>query len=115
MVVEWPYESVNNDFYGMTRVNDENIISTRFESGKERYTLKNSSPKLTISVMLDIHSKAEELAFWKWYTDTLKSRTETILLSDFLGSGIDKEYRMIDEPSAEGQNPRIFTFTFREE
>lgn len=114
MAVEWS-SSVSTAFYGMQRSPEDNTLVTEFESGKKRYILKNSTPKLTFSVMLDISTKAEERAFWTWYTEVLMSRTQTVYLDDFLGSGDTKEYRMIEEPSAEGLVPKVFTFTFREE
>lgn len=102
-------------FYGMTRSSEENIISTKFESGKERCRLKNSVPKRTISVQLDLQSKEEERDFWDWYDNELLSRSETVFLPDFLGSTKGREYRMTEEPSIEGQLPKTLTLTFREE
>lgn len=114
MAVEWP-TGVNKKFYGMQRSSENNTLVTEFESGRKRYTLKNSVPKLVFSVMLDISTKAEERLFWAWYSNTLLSRTKTVNLPDFLGGGTVKEYRMTEEPSAEGQLPKTFTFNFREE
>lgn len=116
MAVNWP-EGVPNKFYGMQRTPENNTLTTEFESGKKRYILKNSSPKITFSVMLDLKSKTEELLFWNWYKDVLLSRTQTVMLPDFLepDSETEKEYRMIEEPSAEGLLPKTFTFNFKEE
>lgn len=113
MAVEWS-TNVNMKFYGMTRATEENVIKTQFESGRERYRLKNSSPKIAFSVQLDLNTKAEERAFWDWYNDTLLSRTETVYLPDFLGGTTGKEYRMTEEPSIEGQRPKVLTLTFKE-
>lgn len=114
MAVEWP-EGVNKKFYGMQRSPEDNTLVTQFESGRKRYTLRNSVPKITFSVMLDIKTKTEERNFWAWYSNVLCSRTQTVNLPDFLGSGTTVEYRMTEEPSAEGLLPRTFTFKFREE
>lgn len=113
MAVEWSAD-VNKKFYGMTRSTEENIITTKFESGKERTRLKNSAPKMVFSVQLDLSTRAEERTFWDWYDNTLLSRTETVFLPDFLGSSEGKEYRMMEEPSCEGIEPKTLTLTFKE-
>lgn len=113
MAVEWS-QDVNKDFYGMTRTTEENVITTKFESGKERLRLKNSVPKMVFSVQLALKTWAEERSFWEWYDSTLLSRTETVNLPDFMGSGITKEYRMTEEPSGEGIDPKTLTLTFKE-
>ena len=113
MAVEWS-ASVNMKFYGMTRATEENVIKTQFESGRERYRLKNSAPKVTFSVQLDLDTREEERAFWDWYANTLLSRTETVYLPDFLGGTSAKEYRIMEEPSVEGQRPKVLPLTLKE-
>lgn len=113
MAVEWSAD-VNQKFYGMTRTTEENIITTKFESGRERTRLKNSEAKKVFSVQLDIATRAEERIFWDWYNNTLLSRAETVFLPDFLGGRTRKEYRMTEEPSGGGIEPKTLTLTFKE-
>ena len=113
MAVNWS-GAVDTNFYGMTSSASENIITTEFESGKKRTRLKNSSVRRTFSVQLDLWTKTEEAAFWFWYDTALHSRAQTVWLPDFLGQAVMKEYRMTEEPSCEGQHPKVLTLSFEE-
>ena len=113
MAVNWPND-VNTNFYGMTGSSVENVITTEFESGKKRTRLKNSSVKRTFSVNLDLWTSAEDESFWDWYDTSLRSRAQTVWLKDFRGTNVIKEYRMTQEPSSEGQKPKILSLTFEE-
>lgn len=113
MAVNWS-EDISTTFYGMTTTTTENIITTEFESGKKRTRLKNSSPKRTFSVKLDLWTKEEETGFWTWYDTRLHSRAQTVWLPDFFGRPEMKEYRMTAEPTCEGQRPKILSLSFEE-
>lgn len=113
MTVEWP-GTVSAKFYGMTRSTEENSEEVKFESGKTRRYLRNSSPKKNFSVSVDLWSRQEERDFWEWYSETLLSRVNWVTLPDFTGSGESKDYEMTDEPSSEGQMPVVLTLSFRE-
>lgn len=103
-------------FYGMESSSAENVEETVFESGKSRYTLKNSSPKLIHSFSFLISSKAEELSFWNWYRNTLLSRTQTVGLTDLVTHSGIKEYRMTVEPKIQNsQYPKECSVTVKEE
>lgn len=103
-------------FFGMDTEPSENVEETVFESGKSRYTLKNSSAKLIHSFSFLISSKEEELSFWNWYNTILLSRTQTVGLIDLVSHSGVKEYRMIKEPQIQNsQYPKECSVSVKEE
>lgn len=113
-MVEWYKDTF--DFYELTTTPDSNIIETQFESGKVRYTLKNSTPKKTHNFNFDLKNKDDELNFWTWYSDTLLSRTQTVKLLNLISGKGFKEYRVTEEPSvSEGSYPKTCSMSVREE
>lgn len=104
------------DFYGMTTKPEENVIETKFESGKSRYTLMNQSPKLTHQFSFLLKNKADEQSFWYWYSNILLSRTQTVELTDLVSHEGLKEYRMISEPAVQdSQYPKEVQIEVKEE
>lgn len=113
-MVDWYKEE--QKFYGMTTEPENNVEETVFESGKTRYTLKNSSSKLVHSCSFLIMNKAEEVTFWNWYNNILLSRTQTVRLTDLVEHQGEKEYRVTSEPQMQNsQFPKECQITFKEE
>ena len=114
-MTQW-YKS-EQKFFGMTTAPENNVITTEFESGKVRYQLRNSTPKLTHSFSFLLKSKEDELAFWNWYNNDLLSRTQTVELYDLVKGAPDKkEYRMTTEPAVQdSQYPKECQINVKEE
>lgn len=112
-MVSW-YKN-EESFYAMTTAPDVNVEETTFESGKSRYTLKNSSPKKIHKCSFLVKTKTEETTFWNWYENTLLSRTQNVRLTNLVTHSGNKEYQMTEEPSfTNSQYPKECTVTFKE-
>lgn len=112
-MVQW--FSNKQNFYAMSTNSNENIEEVEFESGKKRYYLKNSSPKLSHSFSFLLKDKAEEVAFWNWYSNILLSRTQTVELMNLVTLEGTKEYQMTEEPSInDSQFPKEVNITVEE-
>lgn len=115
-MIAWA-ENVNNNAYGMETTLKENVIITEFESGKSRTYLKNSSPKMVHSFMLDLKdtgATSEYKRFLSWWKNDLKSGSLSFAFQDLItGTGLS-EYKMTEVPSATGQKWKTITITVEE-
>lgn len=114
MSVEWS-DKVNSDFYGMSYGANENTETVKFESGKPRTFLKNSTPTKSMTFRVSFWTKGEELAFWDWYENVLLSGAEALRLTDLVSLEGTREYRMTSTPKvSEGAFPLTCTISVEE-
>lgn len=114
MAVNWS-PRVNTKFYAMSAGAKENIEETEFESGIVRTNLKSSSMRRRFTVSFPLRSREEENFFWDWYDNTLLSRTQNFVVTDFVRRDRLTEYRMTGEPDVDGsQYPKKATIEVEE-
>lgn len=70
-VVKWP-EQVNKKFYALSKVPEDNFISTEFASGRKTVILKNTRFVNHIKCSVTVGKKNGEYEqFWNWFTVSL--------------------------------------------
>lgn len=121
MAVDWD-SHVNTRFYGQDGTYVENFEEVEYKSGRRTYYLKNSLPAKSIACSLMLSDKRGERVdgktefewFLFWYERVCKSGTETFLLTDLITQDGEREYRLTDVPTWEGQAYKEVSLTLEE-
>ena len=121
MAVDWD-SHVNTRFYGQDGTYVENFEEVEYKSGRRVYYLKNSLPAKSIACSLMLSDKRSERVdgktefewFLFWYERVCKSGTETFLLTDLITQDGEREYRLTDVPTWEGQAYKEVSLTLEE-
>ena len=121
MAAEWN-EHVNHNFYGQDGNYKDNREKVEFKSGRTVYYQKNSTPKKTYSLNLQladtgtkkINGKTEFEHFLDWYENTIKSGTVPFYLPDIITGKGKKLYQFQNIPAWKGQQYKEISLKLEE-
>lgn len=112
-MVAWP-DGVNTKAYGMNTGYEDNLVKIKFDSGKERTYLKNSSPKKKFSFNLkleDVGENSEYKKFLRWFENVCLSGSQSFAFPNLITHNGAAEYKFTDTPSSRGQKYKEVSFS----
>lgn len=107
-MVAWP-DGVNQKAYGMNTDGGDNLVRIKFDSGKERTYLKNSSAKKEFDFNLkfdDVGENSEYKKFLNWWDNVCLSGSQSFAFPNLITHQGMAEYKFTDTYKARGQNPK---------
>ena len=108
MSVEWDEENLPlNKLYGVNLGYEDNAIKTQYDSGRVIAMQKNTKNKRKYSLSYAA-TKAQKLAFYEWYENTLGGNAGTFSAPSLRNDGTTQEYIMSGTPTAPETGGGIF-------